>query len=131
MGEIIDFSEAPKKFSVEELENIVEYAVNSTVFSNSSEDETFSDICRCYEEILSSLGVDTYKKVSFVDYEDVHLINVDENIYDADDSSLGEDLKGAFCEIDALIADMAIDFNCSQEKVLKNVEKRLSKDKEQ
>ena len=130
MGEIIDFEEALKKLSIEELEGIVEDAVNSTVFASYTDDEILDDICCCYEKILSALGVNVYKKLSFVDYDNVHLINVDEKIYDADDSRLGDDIKGAFYEIDALIADMAIDFNCSQENVLKNVEKRLSQDKE-
>lgn len=130
MSEIIDFSEVLKNFSVEELEKTVEYAVNSTDFFGSSEEEIISDICRCYTAILNALGVGAYKKVSFVDYEDVHTIKVDGKIYDADDSRLGEDVKGNFYEIDALIADMAIDYGCSQESVLKIVEKRLSKDKE-
>lgn len=130
LGEVIDFSEAISKFSVDEFENIVEHAVNNTIFSNCDKGEIISDICKCYTYILTALGVGEHKKVSFVDYEDIHTVNVDGKIYDADDSRLGEDVKGAFYEIDALIADMAIDYGCSQENVLKIVEKRLSNDKE-
>ena len=132
MGEIIDFEEAIKKLSDDDLGEIIKFAAKNIKSQRVNKKDIFSELTECYIELLSELKIREFSNVVFPDYEDPRLILVDSKEINLDDAFTRkeENARGVLYEIDALIGDLVCDYHGnSQEKVLKTIEKKLSNKK--
>ena len=129
MGEIIDFEEAIKKLSDDDLGEVIKFAAKSIKSQNTNKKELFSELKECYIELLSELKIREFSKVTFPDYENPRLIFVDNKEINLDEAFTRKDenAREVLYEIDSLIGDLVCDFPVNtQEKVLKTIEKNLS-----
>ena len=129
MGEIIDFEEAIKKLSNDDLGEVIKFAAKSIKSQSVSKKDVFSELTECYIELLSELKIRNFSKITFTDYEDPRTILVDNKEINLDDAFTRKDenARGVLYEIDALIGDLVCEYpGNTQEKVLKTIEKKLT-----
>ncbi len=128
MGDIIDFEDALKKLSDDDLGEVIKFAAKSIKSQNVRKKDILSELTECYIELLSELKIREFSKVTFPDYEDPRLILVDNKEINLDDAITGKDenARELLYEIDALIGDLVCAYpGNTQEKVLKTIEKKL------